>query len=47
MQAEDAFRDIDTDSSGSIDEAEFAAFVQAAVAFLNQVRAADSRPTRG
>ena len=39
-QPEDAFRDIDTDSSGSIDEAEFADFVQAAVAFLNQATAA-------
>ena len=43
-QPEDAFRDIDTDSSGSIDEAEFAAFVQAAVAFLNQ--AGNRRPMR-
>ena len=39
--AEDAFHGIDTDQSGSIDQSEFATFVQAAVDHANESRGED------
>ena len=40
--AEDAFHGIDTDQSGSIDESEFATFVQTAVDYANESRGEDT-----